>query len=210
MRIYDISPLICEETAVFPGDQPFQRQVSSEFSKGDSLRLSSLHMTAHMGAHVDAPSHYHPQGEPIDRRRLELYLGRCQVVSVTLGPGARIYPSSLPGVRIDAPRVLFRTRSFSDPMRWRGDFNSFSPELIDWLADQGGILAGIDTPSVDPAESRELEAHQALFRRGMANLEGLLLEEVPDGIYTLIALPLKIRGGDASPVRAVLVEGELP
>lgn len=210
MRIHDISPLICEETAVFPGDQPFERKVALEFGKGDQLRLSSLLMTAHLGAHVDAPSHYHPKGEPMDRRKLAPYLGRSQVITVSLAPGLGIQPSHLAGTEVRAPRILFRTGSFPDPMRWRGDFNSLSAELVDWLADRGCVLAGIDTPSVDPSDSKSLEAHQALYRRGMANLEGIVLDQVPDGVYTLIALPLKIRGADASPVRAVLVEGEIP
>lgn len=209
MRIYDISPVICEETAVFPGDQPFQRKVALDFGKGDQLGLSSVLMTTHLGAHADAPSHYHPQGEPMDRRSLDPYLGRCQVVSVRLAAGRRILPADLTGIRVEAPRVLFNTGSFPDPMKWRDDFNSLSPELIDWLADQGGVLAGIDTPSVDPAASKALETHQALYRRRMANLEGLVLDRVPDGLYTLIALPLKIRNGDASPVRAVLLQGEI-
>lgn len=205
---YDISPLVCERTAVFPGDRPFSREVAMAFDKGDHLALSSIRTTVHIGAHVDAPSHFHPQGETMEKRRLDDYLGPCEVITVRLGPNERILPEHLSSP-VRAPRVLFKTRSFPDPMRWTGDFNALSPELIDWLAGQGVRLVGIDTPSVDPAESKALESHQALFRNRMANLEGVVLDSVPDGVYTLIALPLRIEGADGSPVRAALWRGEL-
>ncbi|MGZ3689604.1 MAG: cyclase family protein, partial [Bdellovibrionota bacterium] len=79
-----------------------------------------------------------------------------------------------------------------------------SAELIDALAAKGVILVGIDTPSVDPAEDQALETHQAIARHNLANLEGIVLDQVPEGIYELTALPLKLQGADASPVRAVL------
>jgi arylformamidase len=101
-------------------------------------------------------------------------------------------------------RVLFATGSFDDPERWVDDFNSFEPEAIHFLADQGVKLIGIDTPSVDPSSSKKLEAHQALFERDFVVLEGLFLRDVPEGEYFLVALPLAIEGGDASPIRAAL------
>jgi arylformamidase len=207
VKIIDVSPLISSRTAVFPGDQSFERKVALDFAQGDHLALSSILTTVHLGAHTDAPNHYHRQGQAIHERALEYYLGRCQVISVQLPRGERIELRHLEGIEIQAPRVLFKTGSFPNPDQWNGDFNSFSPELIDVLARKKVILVGIDTPSVDPAESKGLEAHQAIYRNGLAILEGIVLDEVPDGIYTLIALPLKIEGGDASPVRAVLVSG---
>jgi arylformamidase len=118
--------------------------------------------------------------------------------------GERILPSHLDGKRIAAPRVLFRTGTFPDPSHWNDDFASLSLELVDALHDRGVILIGIDTPSVDPFDSKPLEAHHALAQHAMANLEGLVLDGVGEGEYELIALPLRIVGGDASPVRAVL------
>jgi arylformamidase len=102
--------------------------------------------------------------------------------------------------------VLFKTGSFPDPNQWNGDFNALSPELIEHLADQGVVTVGIDTPSVDPADSKALESHQALFRRDVAVLEGLILNRVTPGVYTLVALPLALKDADASPVRAILLE----
>jgi arylformamidase len=101
--------------------------------------------------------------------------------------------------------VLFKTRSFPNPDRWTSDFASLSPELIEKLAGQGVRLVGIDTPSIDPAEDKALESHQAVLRNDMAILEGIVLDDVAEGEYQLVALPLRIAGADASPVRAVLL-----
>lgn len=204
MRILDISPTLSPRTAVWPGDVPLSRSVALDFKAGDNLVLSSVSSTVHIGAHADAPSHYHPDGEDISARRLEPYLGPCQVIAVDCAPGARIRVQDLPGP-ITAPRVLFRTGSFPDPNAWPTDFNSLSPALIEHLAASEVTLVGIDTPSVDPFDSKALESHNALFAADMSVLEGLVLEGVAPGHYELIALPLKLEGADASPVRAVLV-----
>jgi arylformamidase len=127
---------------------------------------------------------------------------------VAVGRGDRIRPEHLTR-EIAVPRVLFRTGTFPDPEAWNEDFASLSPELVEHLHGRGVLLVGIDTPSVDPMQSKGLESHHALLRTGMRNLEGLVLEGVADGIYTLIALPLPLAGADASPVRAVLVEGAI-
>jgi arylformamidase len=204
VKILDISPPITKSLAVFPGDVPFSRHVSLAFPH-DHLTLSSITTTLHLGAHADSSSHYHAAGRGVDQRPLERYLGNCQVIEVGLPRGERILPSHVPG-KIEAKRVLFKTGSFPDPDRWSGDFNALSPELIDFLADHGVVTVGIDTPSVDPADSKTLESHQALFRRDLAVLEGLILNRVSAGLYTLIALPLPLIDADASPVRAILLD----
>jgi arylformamidase len=182
---------------------PFRRSLGTSFSSGGSFELSSVTTTLHVGSHADAPSHYAADGEPIDRRPLDLYYGPCEVIHVAASRGERLGPLRLPPVR--APRVLLATGTFPDPERFSRDFASLSAELVDLLAGQGVVLVGIDTPSVDPFDDAALEAHAALHRHGMANLEGLLLSHVPGGLYTLAAFPLRIEGGDGSPVRAVLV-----
>lgn len=208
MRIWDITPPISAELAVFPGDQPFSRRVSLDFP-GSPFALSSIETTLHIGAHADSPRHYHPQGKCIDQRPLEPYLGPCQVIEVRLPRGERILPRHLGETPVTAPRVLFKTGSFPDPRRWNGDFNSLSPELIEHLADAGAVLVGIDTPSVDPADSKALESHAALFRRDLSVLEGIILDRVSPGLYTLVALPLPLKDADASPVRAILLEHDI-
>jgi len=205
VKIWDISPPIFDRTAVFPGDEAFSRSISMSFEKGDHLTLSSIKSTLHIGAHADAGNHYHSTGAGIDSRPLEHYLGLCQVVALQIPAGERIFPHHLKE-DIQTKRILFSTNSFPDPNQWRSDFNSLSPEIISFLHSKGVITVGIDTPSVDPADSKELESHQALHKTGMAVLEGLILNHVEPGIYSLIALPLPLKDADASPVRAILLE----
>ncbi len=208
--IYDISPLISQSLAVFPGDMAYQRTLSSDMNHGDSITLSSIQATLHLGAHADAPSHYTLNGEGIHARPLNSYMGKCQVISVSIPRGQRITAKHLGpeyiGNKILAERVLFKTRSFPDPNTWNDDFNTLSPELIELLFVNQVILIGIDTPSIDPADDKVLPAHGAVARCNMAVLEGLVLDEVPDGVYTLVALPLKLKDADSSPVRAVLLQ----
>jgi arylformamidase len=100
-------------------------------------------------------------------------------------------------------RVLVRTYTKA-PTTWDPDFAAFAPETIAWLASLGVTLVGIDTPSVDPADSKTLDSHQQLLRHDMRVLENLVLDDVAPGDYELIALPLKLTGADAAPVRAIL------
>jgi arylformamidase len=206
-RIHDISPLISPRLAVWPGDAPYVREVSLSLAAGDAVALSSIRATLHLGAHADAPSHFAPDGAGMAAVDLAPYLGPCQVITVKVPPGARVLPADV-AAPVRAPRVLLRTGSFPDPERFNEDFASLSPELIHWLAAQGCVLVGLDTPSVDPFASKALESHQALRATGMRNLEGLLLDAVADGLYQLIALPLRLEDADGSPVRAVLVEDD--
>ncbi|HUP56937.1 MAG TPA: cyclase family protein [Bdellovibrionota bacterium] len=208
MRYFDISPEISPKTAVFPGDVPFSRDVCLDFAKGDHLLLSAIKASVHIGAHADAPNHYHREGVGIGERDLSYYFGECEVIRVRLPRGERILPEHLGGRKPRAERVLLHTGSFPDPNQWNSDYNALSPELVDYLAAQGVRLIGIDTPSIDPETSKALESHQAVFRRDLAILEGIVLEGVREGLYTLIALPLRLKDADASPVRAILVEKE--
>lgn len=203
MTLIDISPALRPTTAVWPGDVPLSRAVAMSFAQGHHLDLSSVHTTVHIGAHADAPSHYRADGASIDARPLDRYYGPCEVVRVDVGRGERVLPHHLPGP-VTAPRVLFATGTFPDPDTFSTDFAALSPELLDALAARGVTLVGIDTPSVDPFDSKALESHQALARHDMAVLEGLVLGHVEPGRYTLLALPLRLEGADASPVRAAL------
>lgn len=204
MTLIDISPVLDPSIAVWPGDVAFQRQVSLDLEAGANLTLSSIRTTLHVGAHTDAPSHYQAGGQDIAARALRYYVGPCLVLDVKEARGRRVVPGDLYGKAITEARVLLKTGSFPDPRRFNEDFASLSPQLVERLHENGVITIGIDTPSVDPFDSKALEAHQALAHFDMANLEGLVLEHVPEGRYELIALPLRIAGADGSPVRAVL------
>jgi arylformamidase len=192
--------------AVFPGDTRFSQKILFDCQKGDGFGLSSFTTTPHLGAHTDAPNHYSSSGVGISERSLDYYYGPCQVITVQLPRGERILPSHISQVPIIAPRILFKTESFPNPYRWNDDFNSLSPELIELLAHMNVVLVGIDTPSVDLANDKVLKTHHKIHEKNMAILEGIVLTNVEDGVYTLIALPLKMKGLDASPVRAVLIQ----
>jgi arylformamidase len=209
LKVYDISPLISEKLAVFPGDKSFQKKIAMSFEQGDHLMLSSILTTVHLGAHADAPNHYHEQGVAIAERSLDFYLGPCQLMTVS-SHSSSIELDALTKHNILTPRILFRTNSFSDPQKWHSHFMSVSPAVIKYLAEKKVRLIGIDTPSIDPADSKHLLAHKEIFVHDMAILEGLVFTDVPDGIYFLIALPLKLEGLDASPVRAVLLPQHQP
>jgi arylformamidase len=201
--LYDITPAITEALAVWPGDTPPSRDILADLKRGDTITLSTLRATVHLGAHADAPSHYGREAASIESRSLDLYLGRCRVVRIAAARGTRIPPSAVPA-DLRAARVLIATGTYPDPNAWNDDFAALEPATVDLLNERGARLVGIDTPSVDLFSDRQLIAHARFLAHDMAILEGLVLGHVPEGEYELIALPLKLTGFDASPVRAVL------
>ena len=201
--LYDITPAVTAALAVWPGDTPPSREVLADMKRGDNITLSTLHATVHLGAHADAPSHYGRDASSIETHPLAPYLGLCRVVRIQAGRGTRIPPAMIPDDVRDE-RVLIATGTYPDPERFNEDFAALAPETVDLLAARGARLVGIDTPSVDLYSAKELVAHARFLAHDMAILEGLVLAHVPEGAYELIALPLKLTGFDASPVRAVL------
>lgn len=207
-EIFDCSPVAGPALAVWPGDAPFRLHWSQRIGPTSPINLSSLQSTLHLGSHADAPLHYVDNGQSIDQCALEPFLGPSRVIEVdrrTLLPDGRI-PSDAVECQLTSipPRVLFKTKSF-DPYRpFDNLFASLSPGLVDRLAAMQVVLVGIDTPSVDPLDDGRLLSHARLAAHAMRNLEGLVLDHVPPGDYELIALPLKLFGADASPIRAIL------
>ena len=203
--LWDISPAVYPGSPVFPGDTPFRQHWDATIGPDSTVNLSTLTFSPHTGAHADAPLHYDPQGAAIGTLALEPFLGLCRVIhAIDCGPliewghlGAAVQ-GALPA------RVLVRTRPQAAVDHWDSRFSAFAPTTLEYLADLGVRLVGIDTPSVDPANSPHLPCHQVLRQRQMRVLENLVLDEVPEGDYELIALPLKLTTADASPVRAVL------
>lgn len=200
---YDITPRITASLAVWPGDTPPRREVLLEIATGASVTLSTLHATVHLGAHADGPNHYAADAPAIDQRKLEYYLGPCQVIRVDAQLARRIQPADIK-TPVKTPRILLATSTYLNPEKFNEDFAALSPELVDSLHERGVMTIGIDTPSVDPFDSKDLPAHKAFLKNDMAILEGLVLKDVPEGVYELIALPLPLVGFDASPVRAIL------
>ncbi len=208
-RIFDISPPVSPELAVWPGDTPASREVLLAIEAGASVTISTLHATVHLGAHADAPSHYGRDAPSIEARDVALYLGPCRVIHIPARPRSRIGPDDLPS-SLDVERVLIRTGTFPDPGRFRDDFAGLEPAAVRRLHELGARLIGVDTPSVDLFSSQDLPAHRACLHLDVAILEGLILDAIPEGIYELIAPPLRLVGFDASPVRALLREYHPP
>ncbi len=204
-EIIDITPVVNSQLAVFPGDTSFSQNFLMDMKTGHHLTLSSITTTVHLGAHADAPNHYRREGESIEKRALSYYLGPAQVIEVETRSGERITMRDLEGKSIQAPRILFKTKSFPNPYEWNSDFMSLSAEVVHHLAAHKVVLVGIDTPSIDLSEDKVLQSHNVVAENNMAILEGIVLEHVEEGFYNLIALPLALQGADASPVRALLL-----
>lgn len=205
-RLWDISPPVHDGAPVFPGDQPFALRWAARIGPGCPVNVSTLTLSPHTGAHADAPLHYGDEGAPIGAVPLDPYLGPCRVVHA-IGCGALVQPAHLQHA-LDGlpPRLLVRTYARMPQDRFDDALPAFAPETVALLADLGVVLVGIDSASVDPASSKTLDTHQVLRHRGLRVLENLLLDDVPEGDYELIALPLKLTTACASPVRAVLRE----
>ena len=205
LRLWDISPSISAGIPVWPGDTPFEAAPTWQIGDGCPVHVSRMTMTTHLGAHTDAPSHYDPAGATIDQVGLRAYIGPCRVIDCV--GAATVEPRHLEG-KLDAlpPRVLLRTYARAPQDAWDPSFPAIGAAAIELLARHGAILVGTDAASLDPQDSKTLDAHHAVRAAGMAILEGIVLDEVPEGDYELVALPLKFAGMDASPVRAILRE----
>ena len=204
-RLWDISPPIAADSPLFPGDTAYSQHWTATIAPDCPVNLSAITMSPHIGAHADAPLHYAEGAATIGQVSLEPYLGPCRVVHA-IGCGPLVRPEHLAHAATDLPpRVLVRTCQRA-PTRWSAEFSAFAPETIEWLASMKVRLIGIDSQSVDPADSKTLDSHHLLLHHDLRVLENLVLDDVPAGDYELIALPLKLITADASPVRAVLRE----
>jgi arylformamidase len=203
--LWDISPTISAGIPVWPGDTRFEASATWEIGNGCPVHVSRMTMTTHLGAHTDAPSHYDPAGASIDAVALDPYIGPCRVIHCMGVPC--VQPEHVAGLLDEVPpRVLLRTYDKAPQAAWDAAFPAIAPETIALLASRGVVLIGTDAASLDPQDSKTLDAHHAVRQHKMAILEGVVLDAIAPGDYELIALPLKLAGMDASPVRAVLRE----
>ncbi|MEG0046899.1 MAG: arylformamidase [Comamonas sp.] len=203
-QLWDISPAIHPAAPVFPGDTPYSQEWVASIGPGCPVNVSAIHLSPHVGAHADAPLHYDPQGAAIGLVDLNAFLGPCRVIH-TIGCGPLIeWQHIAHAINASLPqRVLVRTYQQA-PTGWDPDLAAYAPETVQRLADLGVQLIGIDTASIDPASSKTLDSHMVIRQRNLRVLENLVLDEVAEGDYELIALPLKLTEADASPVRAIL------
>ncbi len=205
MLLYDVTRALTPRTAVFPGDTPVRITPTMQIAQGAACNVTALTLSAHAGTHVDAPRHYSDTGEGVDAISLDALIGPARVITVR---APRITIATLQSALDGAPvplRLLIHTAAseVADEV-WQDNFAPIDPDAAAWLGAQGVRLIGVDTPSVDLADSKALPAHRAFLRYGVIIVENLCLRAVPDGEYELIALPLRIVGNDAAPARVVL------
>lgn len=202
--LIDISPPLRIGMGVFPGDAVFQTSQTFTIGRGCPVNVASIALSTHCGAHADAPLHYDARGASIDEVDLADFIGPARVIDAR-GKGALCRFDEIAAALDGAPsRVLLRLMDRLDPMMWPSGFRALAAETVEQLAARGVRLIGVDVPSVDPETSKDLPSHMACHRHDIRIVENLLLADVAPGDYELIALPLKLQGLDAAPVRAVL------
>ncbi len=212
--LYDVSRPLSPHLAGWPGDTPFDFRLAWEQNRGASVNVGALTLSVHAGTHVDAPFHFDTAGLTADALPLDALLGPACVLDVTranseitlndLAPVANLLPA--------APRLLLRTGGWPDSARFPKAVPVLdAPNVVPFLAERGVVLVGLDLPSFDALDSKDLPVHRALARANIQLLEGLDLGAVPlgedgVGVFELIALPLNVVGADGAPVRAILRE----
>ncbi|MHA7774430.1 arylformamidase [Roseibium sp. M-1] len=202
--LIDITPPVRPGIAVYSGDAPYEASWTVEISDDCPVNVGQFSMSSHCGAHADAPLHYDPDGLGIDQLDLHDFVGPARLIDAR-GAGALCQPEDLaPFLEGCPPRVLVRLGEERDPLVWPDGYRALAPDSMTLLADAGVRLIGVDVPSVDPDGSENLPSHGIARSRDMRILENLALSAVEPGDYELIALPMKLEGLDAAPVRAIL------
>lgn len=203
MSWIDISQPMNERIATWPEDTPFSYRRAVTKEESGSVNIGDITMSVHTGTHIDAPFHFDDEGKRVLDLDVNVYIGRAEVVDcqgiMAIGPEA-FEGIDLSGVG----RVLVKTDASPDPADFPVEAPYLTPELAPFLEERGIRLIGVDVPSVDPMDSETLEAHHALFSRGVHILENAALADIEPGTYELCALPLALEEADGSPVRAVL------
>lgn len=203
MKLYDITHPLGNGSAPWPGDTAFSLALTWRMADGAAVNVSRLTLSPHNGTHADAPFHYDPTGLTMAEVPLDRYIGPARLIA--LEGRTNITRADLAGLDLSGtPRLLVRTGSCPDPTQFYPGFTYFDPGAVAYLQELGVGLIGTDAHSMDPADSKDLPAHHACRQAGILILENLNLAAVPVGDYELIAFPLKLVGGDGSPVRAVL------
>ncbi|WP_226643797.1 arylformamidase [Mesobacillus subterraneus] len=199
----DISQVLNDKIPVWPGDTPFEYKVSWGMEESGSVNVGQVTMSTHTGTHIDAPFHFESDGKKVIDLDFNLYIGPAMVIQVPKPESIGI--KNLEGIELQGvKRLLIRTDSWTDKTVFPESIPHIEPELAAYLAEKGVQLLGLDLPSVDPLDSKELPAHHELNSHGIHILEGLVLNKIEPGEYELAALPLPLEQADGSPVRAVI------
>lgn len=199
----DISQTFHHKIAHWPGDTPFSYETTFPKSVTGSVNIGKITTSVHTGTHVDAPFHFKENGETIEALDINLFIGKAVMVDVS--HCNEITPDDFATVDFsNANQLLLRTTVKQNQDQFPKRVPQLSPLLAPFLKENGIHLLGVDIPSVDPLDSKEMATHHALCNHGIAILENVVLHHLTPGLYELIALPLKIKGADGSPVRAVV------
>jgi arylformamidase len=201
--IIDISRPIQNSTPTWPGDTPFDFELMWTKEASGSVNVGKLEMSTHTGTHIDAPFHVDSEGKKVHELDLSIYCGKAKVIHLQEVEVITAHELKKAGLS-ETERLLIRTDSWDDPLRFPEEFSYFHPDAAAYLKEIGVKLIGVDVPSVDFMKSKELPAHHSFLEHSIFILEGLDLSAAEQGDYELIALPLPIVDGDGSPVRAIL------
>jgi arylformamidase len=208
MRLIDVSVPLDASLPAYPGNTPFLLEPVKRIARGDSSNLSTLHLSAHAGTHIDAPRHFLDDGPGADELSLELLIGPARVIEITTRPqSGAIGPSELEGaIPPGTLRVLIKTANselWSLPS-FREDYVGVSAAGARFLVDFGIKVLGVDYLSVEQFREPHAPAHHALLGGGVVVIEGLNLKSVAPGAYDMVCLPLRVVGSDGAPARVVL------
>lgn len=205
MKLIDVSVPLDASLPIYPGNTPFSLEAIKRVARGDSSNVSTVHMSAHAGTHVDAPRHFFDGGPGVEGLALELLVGRARVVDITTRKG--IGADELADLDLSEDiRVLFKTsnsRLWASP-EFHKDYVGVTQSGAEFLVSRGVKVVGVDYVSVEEFKKAGAPAHHALLGAGTIVIEGLNLRDVEPGIYEMICLPLLIPGADAAPARVLL------
>ena len=205
MKYYDISLNLSSETVSWLSSPPFELVERKRMSRGDHNNSSALRMSAHSGTHIDAPFHFVPEGATVESLPLEIFIGPALVQAVDADKYMTKEHVDAMDLRGES-RVLFKTKNsrLLHKPAYDPDAIAFSVEAARALVERNVKLVGIDYLSVAHAGDEQVPVHRAFLDHGVVLLEGVDLSEVPPGRYELICFPLRLRGLDGAPCRAVL------
>jgi arylformamidase len=204
VKLIDISMPLYTKIPGWPGDTPFTFDLAWTIEQSGSVNVGRVEMSTHTGTHIDAPYHFDNHGKKVLELPLELYAGLASVIDLV---GHEITAAFLQDkIKQNTKRVLFKTGCWVDRTLFPESITPIPTEVVHFLHECGVELIGVDMPSVDPLDSKELPAHHALHQHNIHILEGLMLDHIEEGEYELIALPLPLQDADGCPVRAVLRE----
>ena len=205
MKLIDVSVSLDARLPTYPHNTPFTLEPIKRIANGDSSNVSTLHMSAHAGTHVDAPRHFFDEGPATEALSLDLLVGRARVIEVDSRAG--IAAEDLDAIDFsDDIRVLIKThnsRLWSSPA-FHEDYVGVTESGAKHLVEHGIKVVGVDYLSVEQFKNVGKPAHHVLLGAGTIVIEGLNLRDVEPGVYEMFCLPLRVVGSDGAPARVVL------